>query len=294
MYDKDFRGSIRSFFRRDPCIVLHLPGLAGSAGGLVDVSGNKYNATARNTPASYHGRFGGHAYRLVNADGTAPKYFDVPGSATITWAAGTKLSVIFWVYFTLAPSETTEANFRFIEKGADSSGGASGNFNISFNGSVIGFAYTNSAQSATYSTSGASPAWVRFWNCIGLTYAFPTGSDATPPAIYINGVRSTVPNMSGPPNGTVRTATGQSLTLGADQYSIAQYASDCRGLNGILDEMAFWKGRIVSPVEMAAYYRTAMRHMNPMFRLTDAAAAAGGGSAVPVFHSNYSRRRRAA
>lgn len=293
MFDKDFRGSIRSFFRRDPCIVLHLPGLGGVTGGLTDISGNKYNATARNTPASYHGRFGGHAYRLVNTDGTAAKYIDVPGSATITWAAGTKLSIIFWVYFTSLVSETNEPNFRFIEKGASSSGGASGNFNISWGGTTFGFGYTNSALTTTYSCGTTMAAFVRRWNCIGITYTFPTTSDSTPPVFFINGVQSPVSNMSPTPNGTVVTNTGEALTLGSDQYGYTYYATDCRGLNGILDEMAFWKGRIISPVEMAAYYRNATRRANTMRRLTDYVAA-GGGSAVPVFQSNYSRKRRAA
>jgi len=253
-----FAGSIWPFFRADRSIIIYLPGLSGISQALTDISGGARNATARNSPAlGSFGRFGGGAYNLVNARNIAPKYIDIPGSTTVTWASGTKFSIIFWVFFSKTITESGEANYRFLEKGADSNGGASGNWNISWGGSGIGFAYTNAANSASYSTSSAKVVFVRGWNCIGVTYTFPTTSNATPPAIYINGVRSTVANMSPTPDGTVRTATGQALTIGSDQYGIAN-TSDNRAINGIIDEVAIWKGRIVTPVEMVAYYKGAV------------------------------------
>ena len=287
-----FPGTARSVFRRDPTIVAHFPGLAGATGGLVDISGNAYNATARGTPnANYFGRHKKQAYRYVNTKTGGAKYIDFPGSATITWAAGTKLSIAFWFYAYQTVTESGEANWRFMEKSAQSNGGASGNWNLAYSGNGLSLGYSNSANSASYSISQADVyIHKEVWYHVIWTYSFPTGSDATKPSLFVNGRKQLLGAWNSTPNGSVITATGETCKIGADSYGATYGGSDNRGMNGMLDEVVFWKGREITPAEAWKFYRMSSRSRAAYVHAEPAAA---GGSAVAAMMNSYRRMRAA-
>jgi hypothetical protein len=166
--------------------------------------------------------------------------------------------MIFWLMFDKSIADSGESNYRFLEKSAASGGGASGNFNIGANNWAISFSYTNSSNSTSYSCNQTVGPGLKVgvWTMIAITYSFPTSSNTTRPRLYVNGYEVTVSSWNVSPNGTVITNTAEPLQIASDSYS-ESYPSDSRGVNGKFAEMAFWKGRILSPVEIAHYYRFA-------------------------------------
>ncbi len=251
------QSTIRRFFRSDPNIVVLLPVQGNSR--LRDISGGNRHAVAQNSPGSGPCSLTRAAtYAFANQRGVAPRHIHVAGSSVINWPAGSALSMIFWMMLDKSIADSGENNYRFLEKSAYSNGGASGNFNIGTNNWSIGFAYTNSANSATYSCNQTSGPGLKVgvWSMVAITYSFPTSSNATKPRIYVNGFEVTVGSWNGTPNGTVITNTAEPLQIASDSYS-ESYPSDNRGVNGKFAEVAFWKGRILSPAEIAHYYRFA-------------------------------------
>lgn len=285
------RSSIKSFFRQDPNLIVLVP-IAGSS-LLVDLSGGGRNATAVNSPASGPSSLvRRQTYKFVNQKNVAPKHLTVAASATVTWAAGALLSMIFWALMDTTVAGSGETNYRFIEKAASSGGGSSGNFNINTGNYLIGFSYTNATGSATYSIAQSSGLGFRVgvWVMFAITYTFPTSSNATKPRLYVNGADQPMGSWSSTPNGTVITSATDPLRIACDAYSV-DHSNDNRGFNGRFGEVGFWKGRILSPVEIAAYYRSAIKFYRS--ESMGLYVPAGGGSSMPVFHSSYQRRRAA-